>query len=467
MMMNEFEKQVRNVLFVGGREMSYGFGSSSLTCARLLAVALVLLGMGGEYMAGQGVQLHFPESYPQKTMPQCLRELMAQGTHEQRMHEAELLCRAWEEANPVLKDALLPLLSSMEYTEWSTEVMAEVLRGLADAVDGQPAERFSDLVSACFASLLGEGEVPESLTRLCACVVTAGKAPRGGARAYDPFCASGGMLASLWQRGAAILSGETPNATLAAMARLRLLFSAGGAAVRTSDALSSPAFTAGTELELFDYVVSAPPRCMEYRVESAEQDAYGRFALGVPHRQQGEWAYLLHMLAHAEPCHGVVAAFVSGAPLFRSEVTAKIFRRTLTEENVLDAVVALPSCVIPYASIPPMLLVLRRGRTRRTVRFVDAQGLGQRTRRQTLFRAEDTEKILAALATEEPLPGFARSVTAEEIAAADYVWSVNRYVLPVAEEKSIDLPRLQANIERLERELAEKQAQLEALLAAW
>lgn len=464
--MIETEQQVRKVLFAGSREMSYGFGRSSLSCPRMLASVLVLLGMGADELAQLGVPLCFPDAYPREAMPTCLRELMAQGTPEQRMRKAERLCRAWEEANPVLRDTLLPLLRSVLHVEWSAEVMAEVLCGLTEMAAGQVADWFPVLVQACFAFPEGEAEIPEPLARLCARVAMAGE-QQGRARVYDPFCSSGVMLSAMRQSGAATLCGETLNMTSAAMARLRLLFSGGAADVRTSDALATPAFTEGEGLQRFDYAVSSLPFAMEYPVEAAEQDRYGRFRLGVPPRRLGEWAYLLHMLAHAEPGHGVVAAFVSGGTLFRSEGAARVFRRTLTAENVLDAVVSLPSCVLPYASIPPMLLVLRRGRTRRTVRFVDAQGLGQRTRRQTLFRAEDTEKILAALATEEPLPGFARSVTAEEIAAADYVWSVNRYVLPVAEETRIDLPRLQANIERLERELAEKQAQLEALLAAW
>lgn len=464
--MNETEQQVRDVLFAGSCEVSYGYGRSSLSCPRMLASVLVLLGMGAEELAGQGVLLCFPDTYPRETMPTCLRELMAQGTPEQRMRKAERLCRAWEEANPVLRDTLLPLLRSVVHVEWSTEVMAEVLGGLAEMAAGQTPDWFPALVQVCFAVPEGAAEIPEPLAQLCARVATSG-AQQGNVRAYDPFCSSGVMLSAMRQVGVATLCGESLNMTLAAMARLRLLFSGGAADVRTSDALATPAFTDGEELQLFDAVVSSLPFGMEYRTESAEHDRYGRFRLGVPQRRLGEWAYLLHMLAHAKPSSGVVAAFVSGGILFRSEVTAKIFRRTLTEENVLDAVVALPSCVLPYASLAPMLLVLRRGRTRRTVRFVNAQGLGQRTRRQTLLSPEDIEKILAALATEEPLPGFARSVTAEEIAAADYVWSVNRYVLPEAEEKSIDLPRLQTDIERLERELAEKQAQLEALLAAW
>lgn len=465
-MTNETEQQVRHVLFAGSREMSYGFGRSSFSCPRMLASVLVLLGMGSEELAGQGVPLCFPDAYPREAMPTCLCELMAQGTPEQRMRKAERLCRAWEEANPVLRETLLPLLRSVVHAEWSTEVMAEVLRGLAEMAAGQADGWFPALVQACFAYPEGEPESPEPLAQLCARVVTAGAQP-GHARAYDPFCSSGVMLSAMRQVGATTLCGETPNPTWAAMARLRLLFSGRAAEVRTSDALAAPAFTEGEELQYFDYAVSSLPLGMEYPVEAAEQDAYGRFRLGVPPRRAGEWAYLLHMLAQTEPRCGVVAAFVSGGTLFRSEPTAQELRRSLTEENVLEAVVALPSCVLPYASIAPMLLVLRKGRARRTMRFVDAQGLGQRARRQTLLTPEDTEKILAALATEEALPGFARSVTAEEIAAADYVWSVSRYVLPVAETPQVDLARMKAEMERKARELAEKQQQLDALLAAW
>lgn len=462
------QQRVLKALYSGWYEQGYHFGDGLSFCPQILASVLVIFGLGSEYLAEQGVALIIPEEYPQNAMPQRLRELTAQGSFEQRMSKAEYLCRAWTAANPVLNDTLLPLLHSIVHREWSADVMADVVSGLLDSVAGQPAAEWCpSLVQTCFAFPLGETEMPEVLSLFCADVVRTGAEPGLHNSAYDPFCASGTMLAAMRSRGTAIVCGETLNPIMAAIARLRLLLTGSGAQVQCSDALASPAFTIGEKLQSFDYVVSALPRGMEYRMEFAETDGYGRFRLGVPPRQQGEWAYLLHMLAHAEPRRGAVSAFVSAGTLFRSGVTVQAIRRALTEDNLLEAVVALPTCVLPHATAAPMLLVLRKGRTRRTVRFVDAQGLGQRTRRQTLLSPADTDKILAALATEDELPGFARSVTAAEIAAADYVWSVSRYVLPVAEETRIDLPRLKADIERKERELAEKQQQLDAFLAAW
>lgn len=464
--MNETEQQVRNAYYKAvesGRSYSQEGRN-----ARLLATLLAYISSEPDTLSAHRMPLHTPDRYPQKERDVILRTLMAEGEVSACFARLLQLCRAWEEENAELKGVLLPLYQSLVPDEETRRYMNGLLNVLCDSCVGVSEAAWSKAVERVLLTLPAEETgLPEGLAALAAAVLTHLKTPEPGSEVYDPFCGSGVLLAAMYARGVEHLYGETPSLPMWACSRFRMLMAGRRyAGLRLADALAAPSFAEGGELRLFDYVLSAPPLAFRYDVSVAEQDVYGRFERGVPGSSNGEWAYLLHMLAQADPKGGVVAAFVSGGTLFRADMAARL-RRSLTEENVLEAVIALPTCTLGYTAIPPMLLVLRKGRTRRTVRFVNAQGLGQRTRRQTLLSPEDIEKILAALATEEPLPGFARSVTAEEIAAADYVWSVNRYVLPEAEETRIDLPRLQADIERLERELAAKQAQLDALLAAW
>lgn len=463
---NETEQQVLNAYY---KAVEAGrFRSPEGRYARLLATLLAYISSEPDTLSAHRMPLHTPDKYPQKERDAVLRALMAEGEVSGCFARLLQLCRAWEKENPELVGVLLPLYQSLVPDEETRRYMNSLLNALCDSRIGVSEAAWSKAVERVLLSLPAEETgPPEGPAALAAAVLTHLKTPEPGSEVYDPFCGSGVLLAAMYARGVEHLYGETPALPMWACSRFRMLMAGQHyAGLRLADALAAPSFAEEGKLRTFDYVLSAPPLPFRYDVSVAEQDVYGRFERGVPGSSNGEWAYLLHMLAQADPNGGVVAAFVAGGTLFRTDMAARL-RRCLTEENVLEAVIALPTCTLRYTAIPPMLLVLRRGRTQRTVRFVDAQGLGQRTRRQTLLTPEDTEKILAALATEEPLPGFARSVTAEEIAAADYVWSVNRYVLPVAEASQVDLERMKAEIERRECELAEKQCCLEKLLAEW
>lgn len=465
--MNETEQQVRDAYYKAG-DAGHSYSQEGHN-ARLLATLLAYISSEPDTLSAHRMPLRAPERYPQKERDVVLRTLMTEGEVSACFARLFQLCRAWEEENGELKGVLLPLYQSLVPDEETRRYMNSLLNALCDSRIGVSEAAWDHAVERVLLTLPAEKTgLPECLAVLAAAVLTSLKNPEPGSAVYDPFCGSGELLAAMYARGVEHVCGETPTLPMWACSRFRMLMAGQHyASLRMADALSAPSFAEEGKLRLFDYVVSAPPLAFRYDVAVAEQDVYGRFERGVPGSSNGEWAYLLHMLAQANPNGGAVAAFVSGGTLFRMDMAAQRLRRRLTEENVLEAAIALPTCTLGYTSIPPMLLVLRRGRTRRTMRFVDAQGLGKRMRHQTLLTPEDTEKILAALATEEELPGFARSVAAEEIAAADYVWSVNRYVLPVTESSQVDLRGMKAEIERREHELAEKQCRLEKLLDEW
>lgn len=463
---NEAEQQVRNAYFKAMSEVRHR--SREEGYARLLATLLVYISSEPDTLSAHRMPLRTPDRYPQKERDNVLRRLMSDGEVSVCFARLLQLCRAWEAENPELVGVLVPLYQSLVPDEETRRYMNSLLNTLCDSRIGVRESAWAKAVERALLSIpVEETDLPESLAVLAAKVLTYIKNPKPDSEAYDPFCGSGVLLAAMHTCGAEHLYGETPALPMWVCSRLRMLMAGQHyARLSLSDALAAPSFTEGGKLRQFDYVLSAPPMAFRYDTAIAEQDAYGRFERGVPAGSNGEWAYLFHMLAQAEPNSGAVAAYVSGGTLFRTDMSVQL-RRQLTEENLLEAVIALPTCTLGYTAIPPMLLVLRKGRASRSVRFVDAQGLGQRSRRQTQITPDDTEKILAALATEEEQPGFARSVSAEEIAAADYVWSVSRYVLPVAAVEQVDLESMKAEIVRKERELAEKQHRLEELLAEW
>ena len=98
----------------------------------------------------------------------------------------------------------------------------------------------------------------------------------------------------------------------------------------------------------------------------------------MPPKSKGDYAFVTHMIETALPQEGRVAGLVPHSVLFRGGAEG-CTRRTLIEENLLDAVIGLPGNLFPTTSIPAAILAFDRARETGGVReacqdvlFIDA-----------------------------------------------------------------------------------------------
>ena len=320
----------------------------------------------------------------------------------------------------------------------------------------------------------GEFYTPKMVSRLLAALA----APKPGDRICDPSCGSGSLLIEAAQQVESqgshdyALFGEEVNGATWALARMNMfIHSKDAARIEWCDTLNSPALVEADRLMRFNVVVANPPFSLDkWGAENADNDRYNRFWRGVPPKSKGDWAFISNMIERALPQEGRVAVVVPHGVLFRGGAEGRI-RRTLIEENLLDAVIGLPGNLFPTTSIPVAILVFDRAREKggarevcQDVLFIDASRDYQSGKNQhTLLDAHMT-RILDAFRARQPVDRYAHVASLTEIADNDFNLNIPRYVDTFEEEKAIDVAAVEQEIERLEGELAEVRLRMKQYL---
>jgi type I restriction enzyme M protein len=315
----------------------------------------------------------------------------------------------------------------------------------------------------------GEFYTPPEVSRLLARVLD----PQPGSRISDPCCGSGSLLIRTGEmvppesngvRNVALFGQELNGATWALAKMNMYLHGFDQARIERGDTIRSPKLVEGDHLMKFDVVVANPPFSLDkWGADMAESDRYHRFFRGIPPKSRGDYAFISHMIETANPVGGGVGVVVPNGVLFRGASEA-VIRRRLVEENLLDGVIGLPANLFFGVGIPAALLFFRRGKKDDSVLFIDASREFEKGKNQNKLRLEDVEKIVATWRERLDVPRYARRATLADIAGHDYNLNIPLYVDTFEEKEAVDLKVVQAEIERIEAELADTRTELAAAL---
>lgn len=345
---------------------------------------------------------------------------------------------------------------------------------------GQDFE-FPDVIGAAYEYLLkdfadsagtkgGEFYTPRAVVRMMVELAR----PRAGQSVYDPCVGSGGMLIHakeyIEEHGGntedLALAGQDANNGSWVMATMNMLFhGAHDFDLKTGDTLTQPLHLDRS----FDVVLSNPPFSMDYRAADID-DIEDR----MPHGQTSEKGkadlmFLQHMLHMVKGRGGSVFTVMPHGVLFRGGAEEKI-RAKIIEEDLLEAVIGLPSNVFYGTGIPACVLVLRsRGRKRDgrddKVLFINADREFHAERAQNVLLPEHVEKIVSTFHAKvgAEVPRFARWVERDEIRKNKYNLNIRRYVdnTPPPEPQDVRA-HLTGGVPRAEIEAPEKAAVLSA-----
>jgi type I restriction enzyme M protein len=189
---------------------------------------------------------------------------------------------------------------------------------------------------------------------------------------YDPTAGSGGML--LIAREALKRTNEKVDVTLYGQELMPSAFALGKAdlliqggrpdAIKMGNTLVEDLY----EGQTFDYVLSNPPFGIDWEVEeeSVRKQAKtegSRFSHGLPSTSDGQMLFLAHCASKLSPAgtdgQGGRAAVVSNqSPLFNSDNGPNAIRRWLLEEDLIDAIIALPTNMFYGTGIATYVWVL-------------------------------------------------------------------------------------------------------------
>lgn len=297
-----------------------------------------------------------------------------------------------------------------------------------------------------------------------------------GSRICDPTCGSGSLLIKAGQEvgdNNFSLYGQEVNGSTWALAKMNMfLHGFDNAVIRWGDTLRNSKLKEGDKLMKFDTVVANPPFSLDkWGADEAASDPYNRFWRGIPPKSKGDWAFISHMIEVAYEGRGKVGVVVPHGVLFRGASEGKIRQKTI-EENILEAVVGLPSNLFFGTGIPAAIVVFNKGKKSNDVLFIDASREFENGKNQNKLREQDIEHIVSTyrkFAAGELNAGVAEDkyayvATFDEIKENDFNLNIPRYVDTFEEEAEIDIPAVQQEIADLEKQLADVQNKMNEYL---
>jgi type I restriction enzyme M protein len=322
----------------------------------------------------------------------------------------------------------------------------------------------------------GEFYTPAEVSELIAALVV----PQPGERICDPACGSGSLLIKcgkhVQQQGSndfSLYGQEITGATWALAKMNMFLHGMDDARIEWGDTIRSPRLIERDTLMKFEVVVANPPFSLDkWGYEEASQESpasgasleltsqgYNRFHRGLPPKSKGDYAFISHMVETTTADAGRVGVVVPHGVLFRSAGEGKI-RQKLIEENLLDAVIGLPSNLFFGTGIPAAILVFKRNKPDTSVMFIDASREYEDGKNQNRLRAEDIEKIVATYKQRESVDKYAYLASVDELRENDFNLNIPRYVDTFEEEEEIDIQAVQGEIDELEKQLAQVQMEM-------
>ncbi|ATB34801.1 hypothetical protein CYFUS_000208 [Cystobacter fuscus] len=396
-------------------------------------------------------------------------------------------CHVLEDSNPSLRN----VLTSLDFDSAALggpEQRNQVLEALITRVSMLPSlggEHLPmDLLGEVSGSLLikaaevdhlsgGTHSTPQSITRLLVSLLN----PRAGMRVCDQSCGTGGALVACAEHAARTtapsalpgtleLHGQEKNLEAWALCRMNmLLHGLFDARIELGDVLREPKLVEGAHLLKYNRVISDPPFNLEmWGADQAKEDRFHRFE-PIPPKNNASYAFIQHCMAVLDE-GGVAAVLSTQGVLFRGG-NEQLVRRALLEADHVEAVIGLPGNILYGTATPPIVLMLRRGKTaerRNRVLFVDASQGGIVKGRQRHLRQQDIEEVVASFQSFEDREGFARAVRLDEIRSNEWNLNIARYVRQKSTRVWIDPDEQIAAISAAEHRRDEAARRMDALL---
>jgi len=287
----------------------------------------------------------------------------------------------------------------------------------------------------------GQFYTPAEVSRIMAKVIGIGSATSASQTIYDPTCGSGSLLLKAHDeaKGAtghdlALYGQEMDNATKALARMNMILHDCPTAEIWQENTLSTPHFKDAKtgQLKTFDFAVANPPFSTKAWSNGFDpaNDLYHRFAFGIPPQKNGDYAFLLHILASLKS-NGKGAVILPHGVLFRGGAEA-VIRRELVSRGYLKAIIGLPANLFYGTGIPACIIVLDKENAgaRKGIFMVDASKGFIKDGNKNRLRAQDIHKIVDAFTRLAEIPRFSRMVSLTEIGDAknDFNLNLPRYI---------------------------------------
>ncbi len=294
----------------------------------------------------------------------------------------------------------------------------------------------------------GQFYTPAEVSRIMAKVIGVVEATSSTQTLYDPTCGSGSLLLKAHDEAKNVsgidisIYGQEKDVTTRAMAKMNMiLHNCPSADIRREDTLSSPQFLQDNRLKTFDFVVANPPfstKSWSHGIDPVH-DEYQRFEYGIPPKKNGDYAFLLHMLASLK-AKGKGAIILPHGVLFRGNAEEDI-RKQLIERGFIKGIIGLPPNLFYGTSIPACIIIVDKEKAaqRKHIFIIDASKGFIKDGNKNRLREQDIHKIVDTFNNQIELPKYSRLVSIEEIKNNSCNLNIPRYIDSVEPEDMQDI----------------------------
>lgn len=224
---------------------------------------------------------------------------------------------------------------------------------------------------------------------------------------YDPACGTGGMLSvaedylkKINSSAKLLPFGQEINDETFAICKADMLIKGNDADnIKNGNTLSDDQFKG----EKFDYILSNPPFGREWKndkkaVEAeAKLGAAGRFAAGLPAVGDGQMLFLQTAIHKMKDSGSKVAIIHNGSPLFTGDAGSgpSEIRRYILENDLLEAIIALPNDIFYNTGIATYIWVLNNKKSnirKGKVQLINANQMYEKRRKSLGNKRNDIPK---------------------------------------------------------------------------
>lgn len=208
-------------------------------------------------------------------------------------------------------------------------------------------------------------------------------------------------------------------------------------------------------MELFPKVISNPPYSLKFNDKEIDNN---RFKYGIPGPSYADYLFIQSGLNRLSD-NGIAAFILPHGILFRGNKEKKI-REAMIKDNVIDAVIGLPSNLFLATQIPVFILILKKNKIDDKIFFADASKEFKKDGKQNILTEQNIEKICNAYKHRLDIDKFSRLVSFKEIQENDYNLNIPRYVDTYEPEPLPDMAVTLKELINTEREIKKSYIEL-------
>lgn len=195
-----------------------------------------------------------------------------------------------------------------------------------------------------------------------------------------------------------------------------------------------------------DTIISNPPYSLSWVPVNDER--FNGYKLAP--KSKADYAFILDGI-YSLKNNGTAVFILPHGVLFRGQAEGDI-RQNLIKNNLLDAVIGLPSNLFTNTGIPVCILVFKKNRVDNDILFIDAQKDFVKDKSKNIMTSEQVLKVINAYNNRSDIDKYSRKVSISEIEENDYNLNIPRYIDSFEPEEIPDAVQLAKELNEINRE---------------